>query len=121
MGTRAVRATPSGVGSGVGVKVGVGEGVCVAVGDGVDVAVGGGSVADDVAVGVMGVAVAVGVRVGDGVDVGMGLGVGVGVPSKTTLVSPPGAQSADGKLDDVGGASPSCKPANRRGRAAKNQ
>ncbi len=123
MGTFAVRREPSGVGSGVGVKVGVGVDVGVAVSDGAGLGAGV-EVSGAVAVG-DGVEVAVGVGVEVAVDVGLAVGVavavGVGVPNKPAA-GPWFHTSASGD-DPASGDNfnPSCTTVSRSNRMAKNQ
>ena len=119
MGTWAVRETPSGVGSGVGVSEGV------KVGDGVDVAAAlGVRVGDRMG---LAVAVRVGVRVGDEVNVAVGLsvavrlGVGVPVPGPASVGSTGETGPVVSVLVDVEGVSPSCGTRNRRSRTPKYQ
>ena len=132
MGTCAVRAELSGVGSGVGVAVGVG------VDDGVEVALGvelgaGVGVSDAVAVGDGdGVEVAVGddveVAVGVGLEVGvpvggcaLAVGAGVGVPNKP-VPGPRFHTSASGDGPASGDSfNPTCRTVSRSSKTARNQ
>ncbi len=118
-----MRTEPSGVGSGVGVKVGVSVGDGVAVSDGAGLGAGVG-VSDAVGVGV-GDEVAVGV--GDGVSVGVGLevsvkvGVGVGVPNKPAADSRLHAKVSGDDSASGDNLNPSCTTVSRSSRMARNQ